>query len=207
MHKPSIGILGAGKLGTVLARLSVAAGYKTWIAGSGSADKINLTVKILVPGAHVTEANELVKQADVIILALPLGKYKSIPNIKGKLVLDAMNYWWEVDGTERIPKDPNDSSSEMVQRHLKDAVVIKAFNHMGYHDIEFESKPRGEKDRKSIAYAADEYSDIIEMIIHDFGFDPLFIPTLKKGKLLEPGNSAFGANLPKEKLRDLIEYE
>lgn len=207
MNKPSIGILGAGKLGTALARLSVAAGYKTWIAGSGSADKINLTVKILVPGAHVTEANELIKQADVIILALPLGKYKSIPTIKGKLVLDAMNYWWEVDGLERIPKDPKDSSSEMVQRHLKDAVVIKAFNHMGYHDIEFETKPKGEQDRKAIAYASDEPSDIVESIIDDFGFDPLYLPTLKAGKLLEPGHAAFGANLPKDKLKALIEYE
>lgn len=204
MPKPVIGIFGAGKLGTALARLSVAAGYKTYLAGSGSADKISLTVKILVPGALVSTSQELVEAADVIILALPLSKYKSIPYIKDKLVLDAMNYWWEVDGKERIPADINDSSSEMVQRFLKDATVVKAFNHMGYHDIEFETKPEGESGRKAIAYAADEKIDTVETIINDFGFDALYLSSLKQGRKLEPGNDAFGANLSLDELETLV---
>lgn len=205
MHKPIIGILGVGKLGTALGRLSVAAGYETWLAGSGSVDKIALSVNILVPGACASTAKELVAAVDVVILALPLGKYKTIPNISGKIVLDAMNYWWEVDGNERIPFDKDDSSSEMVQRYLKDALVVKAFNHMGYHDIEYETKAVGESKRKAIAYAADEPNAVVEMIIDDFGFDALFLQGLKSGYLLEPGMDAFGANLSKTELKHTIE--
>ena len=199
MSKPTLGVLGAGKLGTALARLAVESGYPVLIAGSGSVEKIALTVEILVPGAKAMTAEEVAEQADIILLALPLGKYHTIPKDKlaGKVVLDAMNYWWEVDGTDNTISDLTTSSSEVVANFLSDSVVVKAFNHMGYHDLESEAHPTGQRTQKAIAYATDhqQAGDVVAQLIADMGFIPLFIGPLAEGIVLEPGSTLFGANL------------
>ena len=207
----TIGILGAGKLGVVLSQLVRKAGYNVYIAGSGNPKKIALSFEVLAPGAIAATSAEVAKKSDVIILALPLSKFRNLPKseLAGKLVIDAMNYWWEVDGPRDGFIPAEQSSSQAVQEFLNESRIVKALNHMGYHDLHDENRPAGEPGRKAIAVAGDNKQDveIVSTIINNLGFDPLYIGNLAEGQKLEPGGKVFGADVEVGELRRLLETQ
>ncbi|MDN4641039.1 NAD(P)-binding domain-containing protein [Agreia sp. PsM10] len=213
--KATIGILGAGKVGTVLARLAIAAGYPVLIASSRPPAAIELTIDVLAHGAGATTASDAAGRADIVILALPLGKavpldgVETLPvdQLRGKIVIDAMNYWWEVDGVRPDLTGDDVTTSELVAAALPGSRLVKAFNHMGYHDLDEGARPTGDPDRKAIALSGDDVAanDVVADLIDSLGFDAVDLGLLVEGAVLQPGRELFGANLGAAEIRDVVE--
>lgn len=205
----TIGILGAGRVGMVLAHLAVAAGYRVLVAGSGDASRIAPTLDALSHGAVALAAAEVARSADSIILALPLVNHRNIPaeELRGKLVIDAMNYWWAADGVRDDLADPRSSSSEIVQAFLHESRVVKAFNHMGYLDLEEDARAAGDPGRKALAIAGDAAADIasVAVLVDALGFDPVIAGPLAEGVRFEPNTEPFGADVNAMELRAMLE--
>jgi predicted dinucleotide-binding enzyme len=196
---PRIAILGAGRVGTAIARVAVKAGYDVSIAASGAVEAIELIVDVLAHGAKPRTAAAAVENADVVFLAVPLHKFDSVDPelLAGKIVVDLMNYWEPVDGHQPEFEDADASSSEVVQARLADSRVIKTLNHIGYHEIEQDGLPAGSPRRRALAVAGDDPDAlaIVMAIVERFGFDAIDAGSLKSGAVLQPGGSIFGVRL------------
>lgn len=180
-----------------------------FIAGSGDPSRVSLAVDDLAGAVEPTTAEDAARRAEIVILALPLGRYRTLPAdaLAGKLVIDATNYWWEVDGFPAEFTDPLTSSSEFVRDHLPRSRVVKAFNHMGYADLADEARPSGHAARKAIGIAGDDVEDlaIVARLVDDLGFDPVAVGTLADGVRLEPGTDPFGADVGAAELRAMVD--
>jgi predicted dinucleotide-binding enzyme len=196
---PRVAVLGAGHAGPGIARVAIAAGYPVSIAASGDPEKITLVTSVLVPGAEPRWAADAVRDADIVVLSIPLHRFAAFDPalVAGKLVIDTMNYWPPIDGVLELFDDPRYGSSEIVQRHLARSTVVKTLNHIGYHELEEELRPTGAPDRRALGVAGDDpgavaaVADLIERI----GYDAVRLDSLHAGRLLEPGGPVFGVSL------------
>lgn len=209
--RPVIGIFGAGKVGTALARLLVGAGYEVVLTGSPRQTALELVVSVVAPGAHVAAPADLIARADLIIVAVPFGKAGSVPwgSFDGKVVVDATNYWPPVDGhIAEIDEDPR-STSEIHAALNPRARVVKSLNHLGYHDMEDDAMPAGSPLRRAIAVVGDDEGARLGVarLIDDLGFDAVDGGGLANGRALEPGHPAFGRELSAAELAALLADE
>lgn len=196
---PRVSVLGAGHVGPVIARLALEAGYQVSIAASGDPEKIELITQVLAPGAEPQWAADAVKDADIVVLAIPLHKFAAFdPSlVAGKLVVDTMNYWPPVDGVQELFEDRRYGSSEIVQRRLARSTVVKTLNHLGYHELEDDRRPEGSPQRRALGVAGDDPGavDAVADVIERIGYDTVRLPSLSAGRLLEPGGPVFGVPL------------
>ena len=192
-----LAVLGAGHVGPVIARLALGAGYPVAIATSGDPEDIALITELVIPGAEPRWASDAVAGADVVVLALPLHRFLTVDAglLDGKLVVDAMNYWPASDGVLTAFEDGG--SSEIVARRLPGSTVVKALNHIGYHELEDRARPAGTPDRRAAGVAGDDPAAVatIAGLVDAIGYDPVRLDSLRAGRVLQPGGPVFGVVL------------
>jgi len=192
-----LAVLGAGHAGPVIARLAIKAGHPVAIATSGDPDDIALITELVIPGARPLWAADAVADADIVVLAIPLHRFLDIDPglLNGKLVVDAMNYWPASDGVLR--PFTGGGSSEVVARRLAGSTVVKALNHIGYHELEDRTRPAGAPDRRAAGVAGEDPAAVaaIAVLVDRMGYDPVRLASLRAGRVLQPGGPVFGTVL------------
>ncbi len=208
---PRIAVLGAGHVGPIIARVAHEAGYQVSIAASGNPEQIELIVQVLAPGVEPRWAAEAVAVADLVVLAIPLHKFATLdPSLlDGKVVVDVMNYWPPVDGVQKLFEDHRYSSSEIVQRRLVGSTVVKTLNHIGYHELDDERRPKGAPERRALGIAGDDPPavDTVAKLIERIGYDAVRFDRLSAGRLLESGGPVFGVSLHRSEFELAVRAE
>jgi predicted dinucleotide-binding enzyme len=205
-RRPVIGIFGAGKVGIAIARLALDAGYTVHIASSGTADDTATITRYFAPGALPADSPDLPALADILVMAVPLHRFRDLPlaALGDHLVIDVMNYWPPVNGVLPEFENATRPSSIVVRDSLPPTTrIVKALNHLGYHQLEELPRPAGAPDRTAAAVAGDdpEAVEIVSRIIDDLGFDPVPIGTLANSGALETDSAIFGQQLDQRQIR------
>jgi len=203
-----LGIVGAGRVGTTIARAAIAVGYDVAISGSGTADRIALIVEVLAPGARPVSTDEVVSHADLIVLAVPMHRFRELPRdlFAGRILIDAMNYWEEIDGVDQELATAPAGTSVVVQQRFPSARVVKSLNHITYYKFDEGRRPQGAPGRIAIAAAGDDRAAVaaVMQLIDRLGFDAVDAGPLEAGLALEPNGPVFGVSYNADGLSSLL---
>jgi predicted dinucleotide-binding enzyme len=207
----TIAVVGVGRVGSAVARTALKAGYEVNVAGSGAGEDIALLAEIVIPGARPMVTADAVRDADIVVVAVPLHKYTSVgPGpLAGKVVIDAMNYWAPIDGEISDFEQDAATSSEIVSRHFSASRVVKTLNHIGYHDLEEHATAAGAPSRRALAVAGDDEAaahTVMEMI-ERFGFDAVYTGPLHTGAGLQPGTTIFNGAFSRTELEQELNLQ
>lgn len=153
----TVGIIGSGHIGTVLAQLAIAAGHHVVLSNSRGPETLADTVTALGPRASAATSSDAVEAGDIVVVSVPVSAYGGLPAVAlvGKTVIDTTNYGPERDGHVPELDDGSLTSSELLQRQLPDTLVVKAFNNIHYKHLLSLARPAGATDRSYLPVAGD----------------------------------------------------
>lgn len=202
----TIGILGAGHIGSQVARKAVQLGYDVVISNSRGPETLADLVAELGPRARAATAAEAAAAGDFAVVTVPLKNIKEIPAepLAGKIVIDTNNYYWERDGRFPALDNGEATTSGLLQEHLPESKVAKGFNHIMYTDITTDGTPAGTQNRRALATASDfpEAAELVTRLYDEFGFDTVNVGPLSESWRVERDRPAYVARQNAAELKD-----
>jgi predicted dinucleotide-binding enzyme len=201
----TIGLIGAGHIGSQVARLAVKSGYDVVISNSRGPETLSELVKELGPKARAGTALDAAKAGDIVVVSVPLKNYRAVPvePLVGKVVIDTNNYYPQRDG--QIPEldDESTTTSELLQSHLPKSKVVKAFNHIYAAELTTHGQPAGSPNRRALVIAGDDAAakKTVTRLLNEFGFDTVDAGPLKEGWRIQRDTPGYGPRRTADELR------
>ncbi|MCT1479782.1 NADPH-dependent F420 reductase [Microbacterium sp. p3-SID336] len=200
----TLGIIGAGNIGSQVARVAVANGYDVVIANSRGPETLADLVAELGPRARAATAEDAAAAAEVAVVTVPLHAIDQLPaaELAGKIVLDTNNYYFERDGRIEALDKGETTTSELLQQQLPESRIAKAFNHIYASEITTDGTPAGTPGRRALATAGDDAEAVafVTRFYDEAGFDTVNIGPLSESWRVERDRPAYVARQDAEEL-------
>ena len=154
----TIGLIGSGHIGSTVARLAVDAGHDVVLSNSRGPETLADLVAELGDHARAATAAEAAAAGDIVVVTVPLKAYRQVPvePLRGKVVIDTNNYYPQRDEHIAELDDESTTVSELLQAHLPESHVVKAFNNIYFGHLAGLARPAGDPERSVLAIAGDD---------------------------------------------------
>jgi 8-hydroxy-5-deazaflavin:NADPH oxidoreductase len=201
----TIGLIGAGHIGSQIARLAIANNYDVVLSNSRGPETLAALIAELGPRARAASSIDAARAGDIVVVTVPLKNYRAVPvePLAGKIVIDTNNYYPQRDG--HIPELDNESTTtaELLQVHLPSSKVVKAFNHIYAREITTDGRPAGTPNRRALVIAGDDAGakETVTRLLDQFGFDTVDAGPLKEGWRIQRDTPGYGPRRTAEQLR------
>ena len=203
----TIAFIGAGHLGSQVARAAIASGYYVLISNSRGPETLADLVAELGPQAPAVTGTE-VGAADLVVVTIPVHAVPQLPvePLVGKTVIDTNNYYPDRDGHIAELDDGSTTSAGLLQAHIPQSRVVKAFNHIQSDQLATEGSPAGTAGRRALAIFGDdaEARDRVAAWIDELGFDVVDGGPLAESWRIQPDTPGYGPQLDAEGLRKAL---
>ena len=205
MSVKTIGLIGAGHIGSQLARLAVRHGYDVVVSNSRGPETLKELTKELGEHARAGTSVEAAEAGDLVVVTVPLKSIGDIPvePLAGKIVIDTNNYYPQRDGHIAELDRETTTTSELLQRHLPSSKVVKAFNHIYAADLTKDGQPAGTPNRRALAIAGNDADAkrVVADLIDRFGFDVVDIGPLSVSWRIQRDTPGYGPRRTADELR------
>ena len=201
----TLGFIGAGHIGSAVAKAAIAHGYDVVLSNSRGPETLADLVAELGPKARAATAADAAAAADVAMVTVPFKAHNDIPvePLAGKIVLDSNNYYFERDGHYDELDRGEATVSGTLQHHLPTSKVVKAFNHIGAGDIATTGSPAGTPNRRALATSSDS-AEAVEWVTKFYdaiGFDTVDTSPLSESWRVERDRPAYVTRQNADELR------
>jgi len=203
----TLGTIGAGNIGSHVARAALDAGYTVILSNSRGPGSLTDLIADLGSGASAATVVDAASAGEMVLVAVPLKDIGSIPAepLAGKVVIDANNYYPQRDGRIEALDTNASTTAELLQAHLPASHVVKAFNNIMANEIPTDGKPAGSEGRRAlpIAGANAEAKKAVTQFLDSLGFDAVDMGPLSESWRVERDTPAYGARVTADELRAL----
>ena len=201
----TIGFIGAGHIGSAVARAAIAAGHSVVLSNSRGPETLADLVSELGPSARAATPIEAARAGDLVVVTIPLKNIADVPvePLAGKVVIDTNNYYPQRDGHIAELDDESTTTAELLQRHLPSSKVVKAFNHIYASQITTDGTPAGTPNRRALVIAGDDPAakTAVTQLLDQFGYDTVDAGPLAEGWRIQRDTPGYGPRRNAEQLR------